>query len=194
MHKSGAAMEDFRAIDRCLAGEEQAFAELIERHKDVVYSLAYHMLGDATEAEDIAQEAFVKAYRSLAGFRREASFRNWLCRIAQGLCIDYLRAHRNERRQRESQLNFEPAAPGPEASFVAREEINQALQRIPAPFRAVLVLRHSQELSYQEIAEILHLPLGTIKTHLRRGRAALKNELEKLRQEEAPLCRNAEEA
>jgi RNA polymerase sigma-70 factor, ECF subfamily len=194
MSKSVAAMEDFRAIDRCLAGEAQAFAELVERHKDVVYSLAYRMLGDATEAEDIAQEAFVKAYRSLASFRREASFRNWLCRIATGLCIDYLRAHRHERRQRESELNFEPAAPGPEESFVAREEINQALQQIPANFRTALILRHMEELSYQEMANILKLPLGTVKTNLRRGRAALKIEIEKLRQNRSSLCRSPEEA
>jgi len=189
-----AAMEDFRAIDRCLAGEKQAFAELVERHKEVVYSIAYRMLDDAGDAEDIAQEAFVKAYRSLATFRREASFRNWLCRIVTGLAIDHLRAHRYERRQRENPVNLEPASPGPEETFVARDEINQALQNIPAPYRSALVLRHMEELSYQEMSAILKLPLGTIKTHLRRGRAALKNEIEKLRQDPPSICRSPEEA
>jgi len=186
--------EDFRIIDRCLAGEQQAFGELIDRHKEVVFSLACGMLGNAEEAEDITQEAFIKAYRSLAGFRREASFRNWVCRIATRLCLDYLRAHREERKRKVSFEEKEPMIAGPETLLAGQTEIAAAFQNLPAQFRTILSLRHLQELSYQEIADLLQLPLGTVKTHLRRGRAALKKELEKLRREESPPLRGYKEA
>ncbi len=184
---------DLEAIARCLAGEQQAFAGLVERHKSVVFSLACHLVNNATEAEDIAQEAFVKAYLSLASFRQECSFRNWLCQITNHLCIDRLRARRAEQKWRVEGEFPEPAHRGHAEALVTQEEVRMALGRLPAHLRAAVVLRHLQELSYEEMAEILRLPLGTVKTHLRRGRAALKKELERLRREEVPVGRKAEE-
>jgi len=191
---SRAAMDaDLEAIDRCLAGEREAFAGLIERHKAVVYSLARHMVGDETEAEDIAQEAFIKAYLSLAGFRRQSSFRNWVCRIATRLCIDRARSRSTERNWVMKEEMPEVSTPGPAETIAAREELRVALGRIPAHLRAAVVLRHLEELSYQEMTEILRLPLGTVKTHIRRGRAALKRELERFRREEARVYEGVEE-
>jgi len=195
MDKAGeAAMDaDLEAMERCLAGDREAFAGLIERHKKVVYSLARHMLGDETEAEDIAQEAFVKAYFSLAKFRRECSFRNWLCQIATRLCIDHLRARRPERKVILQERVMSAGEDGPAEAIGKREMVRTALERLPAYLRAPVVLRHLEELSYQEMAEILRLPLGTVKTRLRRGRAALKKELEGLRREEARVGEGVKE-
>ncbi len=179
-----------------MAGDKQAFAELIERHKNVVYSLAHHMVRDASEAEDVAQEAFVKAYMSLANFRRECSFRNWLCRITTRLCIDHLRAQKPERQwvlKGETPQYAAAAEPEPAEVLATREELALALNKIPAHLRAAVVLRHLEELSYQEMTEILRLPLGTVKTHIRRGRAALKKELENLRKEEMQVRHRLEE-
>lgn len=184
---------DLEAVDRCLAGDKEAFASLIERHKNVVYSLARHMVRNESEAEDIAQEAFVKAYLSLEGFRRECSFRNWLCRITTRLCIDHLRSRKTERAWLLNEEMPEPSQPGPDETLANREELQSALSKIPAHLRAAVVLRHLEDLSYQEIAEILRLPIGTVKTHIRRGRAALKRELERLRKEEAQIGPRLEE-
>lgn len=185
-------MEDFEAVDRCLAGDQQAFAVLVERHKTVVYSLARHMIHDAAEAEDIAQEAFVRAYTSLSSFRKESSFRNWICRIASRLCIDYLRSRRSEKPLTLNEELVDVADPGPAEAIVSQAVLREALDRLPAHLRAALVLRHLEELSYQEMAEILKLPLGTVKTHISRGRAALKKELERLRREEAQAYQRQE--
>ena len=192
---SAAAMDvDLEAVDRCLAGDQQAFGLLVERHKTVVYSLARRMVRNEAEAEDIAQEAFVRAYVSLRSFRRESSFRNWLCRIATRLCIDHLRSRRTEKELTVNEELLDSPRPGPEEEVVVQEQLRLALSRIPAHLRAAVVLRHLEELSYQEMAEILQLPLGTVKTHLRRGRAALKQELEKMRREEAQIYRGAGES
>jgi RNA polymerase sigma-70 factor (ECF subfamily) len=178
--KEGVRDPDMAAVQRCLAGEREAFADLLERHKSVVYSVARHMLKNETEAEDMAQEAFVKAYMNLKGFRGDCSFRNWICRIATHLCIDRLRAQRPEKNRVILEEPWEPATAGPEEAITTREQVRMALGRIPAHLRAAVVLRHLEDLSYEEMAEALKLPMGTVKTHLRRGREALKRELEKL--------------
>jgi RNA polymerase sigma-70 factor, ECF subfamily len=185
---------DLEAIRRCLAGDQQAFTELLERHKAVVYSLARNMLGDATEAEDAAQEAFVKAYFALPNFRRECSFRSWICQITNRLCIDRIRARRAEKGKVAITEIPEPSIEGHDEAIITKEQLNLALSRLPEQFRAILVMRHMEELSYEEIATALDMPLGTVKTQIHRARAALKKEFDRFRDEESGTREGLEEA
>jgi RNA polymerase sigma-70 factor, ECF subfamily len=175
---------DLEAIERCLAGDREAFRVLLDRHQRVVYNLAYHILGDRSEAEDAAQEAFMKAYMALGTFRRESSFKSWLCQITNRLCIDKLRARKTQPKQVALDEVMEPAEPERAEAIITQEEIQQALAKLPAHLKSVLILRHIEDLSYEEISAALEIPIGTVKTHLHRGRSALKAELEKLQQNE----------
>jgi len=175
---------DLEAIDNCLSGDRDAFRGLLERHQRVVYNLARQMLGDATEAEDVAQEAFMKAYMALENFRRECSFRSWVCQITNRLCIDRIRARKAQAKQVSLDDVTEPASPGPDEAIISSEEIKAAMNKLPEHLRSVLMLRHLEELSYEEISTALDMPIGTVKTHLHRGRNALKEELEKIQKME----------
>lgn len=175
-------------ITRCLAGERMAYAVLVERYKDLVYTLVWRMVGDAEEAEDIAQEAFVKAYISLREFRGDSRFSTWLCRIALNRCKDALRSR--ERRpavagSRDGALHLSrlPDEGETPAGALERREREQVLQRalagLPVKYREALVLRHIEGLEYQEIGRILGIPAGAAKVRTFRGREMLRNALER---------------
>lgn len=157
-------------------GDAEAFAELVRRYQDRLYRLAMRMTGDAAAAEDLTQEAFLRAYRALPRFREGAAFAPWLYRIATNLCL-------NHRQRRRPLPNAEEGWSASTEEVVERREIQAAVQRallrLPRHYRVVVVLRHLHDLSYQEIATALELPLGTIKTHLFRARSWLQRELQK---------------
>jgi RNA polymerase sigma-70 factor (ECF subfamily) len=171
-----AASRDLEAIARCLAGERDAFGDLVDRHQHAVFNIAYRMTGRREDAEDLAQDAFLKAYSALREFRGESSFRTWICQIATRVCIDHLRS-----RKETVELNEDLAvtADGPDLStaVVDRQFIAEAIQSLPPHYRAAVILRHLEHRSYQEIADILRLPLATVKTHIRRARARLRERL-----------------
>jgi RNA polymerase sigma-70 factor (ECF subfamily) len=177
--REGLVIDPDRAtIARCRQGERDCFEELVERHKAVVFSLVQRLVKNPTDAEDVAQETFVKAYLSLKRFRGECSFRNWLCQIATRLSIDHLRA-----RRRKPVVNVEVELAGPDPvphQVEARLEadlVTEAMSELPANYRAALELRHVHHFSYAEIAETLKVPLSTVKTHLLRGRFLLRRKL-----------------
>jgi RNA polymerase sigma-70 factor (ECF subfamily) len=145
----------------------------VDRYKGLVFSLARHSVGSADEAEDIAQETFIRAYSRLRHFRGEGNFRNWLCRIATRLCLDHHRA----RRPTESldAAGFDPS--GDPADSDLRQVVSQAIAELPPPYRIAIVLRHLEDLSYQEMADMLGLPVSTVKTHLLRARRRLRDRL-----------------
>lgn len=175
-------------IVRCLAGERQAYAVLVERYKDLVHDLVYRMVGDSDEAEDISQEAFIQAYRSLREFRRESRFSTWLCRIALNRSKDTLR-----RRGREVGLpasrDGEPYVPDvvderetPPVALERREReelVHRTLARLPVRYREVVVLRHIEGLEYREIGAILGIPAGAARVRTFRGREMLRRLLER---------------
>jgi RNA polymerase sigma-70 factor (ECF subfamily) len=179
-----AASQDREAIARCLQGDREAFGDLVDRHQETVFNIAYRMTGQRQDAEDLTQEAFLRAYGALKEFRGESSFRTWICQIATRVCIDHLRARRETL---ELQEDWE--APGGESDFSAsvvdRAVVAAAIGSLPPRYRAAVVLRHVEHLSYQEIAGVLGLPLATVKTHIRRARARLRERL-------APLLREPE--
>ncbi len=177
-----AAVDDERTlVRRGQAGDQDAFARLVERNQAGVYNLMLRMTRDPQEAADLTQEAFLRAWRSLPGFRAEAKFSTWLYRIAYNVCLS---------RRVVSRATFaEPSAaervPMPEREEPPalvlqqerREHVLAAMQTLPPAYRVVLDLYYYRDCTYEEIAAILDLPLNTVKTHLRRAKAALKDRL-----------------
>jgi len=153
-------------------GDPSAFEELVRRHDQRVYNLCLRMLGKPEDARDAAQDAFLSSLRKLSSFRGDARFSTWLHRIAVNACYDTLR--RRQRRPEEA-LPEEPGpAPGDVAEAAAEAvDVQQALLQIPEDFRAVLILHDVQDVAYEEIAEILGVPVGTVKSRLHRGRVAM---------------------
>ena len=176
---------DERAIiARCLAGERAAYATLVERYKGLVHDLVCRMIGDAMEADDIAQEAFVKAYISLRHFRGESRFSTWLCRIALNHCKDVLRRRGREPWIRTAHDEEPPMADADDAPGVALERrewegrLRRALARLPMKYREVLVLRHIEELDFLEVGRLLKISEGTARVRAFRAREMLQRLLE----------------
>lgn len=179
---AGAAWPDDELVWRVRAGETQAFATLVERHKRQVHALAYRMLGSAADAEDAAQETFVRAYTRLATYNPDGRFSSWLLAIASHWCIDCLRAR--GRRGTTVALGRVPESDrfisqydGPEDSALrsaGRDEMHAFLAQLPPQYRLVLTLRYYHELSYNEIAETLGAPVSTVRMRLFRARAMLQ--------------------
>jgi RNA polymerase sigma-70 factor (ECF subfamily) len=167
-------------IRRCLAGEREAYAELVDRYRSMAYTIAYRMVGDADAANDLAQEGFIAAYRNLRDFRFGSRFSTWLCSIVVNKCRDHLRA-RKESVPLEDVPDLRAASPAdPERSASASEVgalLQQALDRLPREYREVLVLKHIEGREYGEIAEMLGVRAGTLKVRAHRGREMLKDVL-----------------
>lgn len=166
---------DSELISRAAGGDSSAFQALVERHRSMVYRVAYQFAGNHHDAEDIAQEVFIKVYRSLDRFRQDAQLSSWMYRIVMNACIDHRRRQSpagatpfgEEAEQR--MLNTPEEAPGPEATAYAGE-LGQVLEaeinRLPQGQRIVFVMRHHQGLKLCEIAEALGLAEGTVKRQL----------------------------
>ena len=180
-------------IERIVAGAKDDFEVLVQRYQGRVYSLAYRLLGDPQEAEDVAQEAFLKAYRNLGRFRAQSSFYTWIYRITSNLALSRLRYLSRRGRGRtesleqlragEDQAIFDPPdpAPGPREKLLERDlesTLSKALDRLPDAYRVVVVLRDIENKSYEEVAKLSGLPLGTVKSRLHEGRAKLQAMLE----------------
>lgn len=168
---------DAALVARARQNDPAAFEQLVRRHQRYVFNVAYRVLGDAIEAEDVTQEAFVRAWRGLPGFREQARFTTWLYRITQNLCLNRLPKLRRELLQVEPFEDMrDDAAPSPPDLFEAQEQmafLHTELRRMPEKYRLVLSLRYLQHLSYEEIAAALDVPLGTVKTHIHRARRLL---------------------
>jgi RNA polymerase sigma-70 factor (ECF subfamily) len=153
-----------------------------------VFNVAYKFVGKHDEAEDLTQDIFLKIFRSLDTFDRRANFQTWLISVSRNLCIDHYRSVRKERETIDRQVDanaLTPAAPdaGPIAALEQRDRVTllrQALARLPESLRTAVVLRDLQELSYQEIADRLHLPEGTVKSRINRGRTELARQVRKI--------------
>jgi len=180
---------DQEAVARCLAGDAEAFSTLVERYGGRVYNIALRITNDSDAANDCAQEAFIRAYRALHQYDPSLPFGPWLFRITTNASLNYVqRWHAHETPVEEFPDKAEPDDAGPESSALRREALDEVLAsmaELPAHYRAALTLRHMQQLSYQEVADALGIPLGTVKTHLHRARAALKVRLAARRKDRA---------
>jgi RNA polymerase sigma-70 factor (ECF subfamily) len=165
-------------LARSRRGDLDAFERLVRVHQDRVYALAYRITGNHEDANDAAQEAFVKAFGGLRQFRGDAAFSTWLHRIASNAALDLVRRRPTAP---PAELPLDLAAPdGPEDVAYRHEvqrRIHTALGRLPAEYRVAVVLRDLQGMAYDEIARVLHLPIGTVRSRISRAREALRVQL-----------------
>lgn len=171
-------------VRRAAAGDQRAFNLLVECYQCRLYNYCYRMVGNADDACDVTQEAFVRAYRNIETFRVGEPFLPWLYRIAHNLCIDHLRRKPSTlsldleieegREPGDGRDNPEDQAQESET----RRLIQEAIADLPPKYRAVMMLRHGQGMSLEEIAQTLSLPLNTVKVHLHRAREQMKNRLQ----------------
>ena len=183
-------MDDLKIIESCLLGNTQMFSRLIDNYKNMVYNLTYRMSNNPQEAEDISQEAFLRAFQSLAHFNPSYKFSTWLYQITLNIIRDkYKKRELNyisldtPVETDDSEFYPQPAdfTNNPEQIIVQQEDsqtIQKAIYSLPLKYREVIVLRHLQDLSYIEIANILKLPPGTVKVRLYRAREQLRKIIE----------------
>jgi RNA polymerase sigma-70 factor, ECF subfamily len=181
-----------KRIKQVLKGDQSAFAELVELYKDKVFQICYRMLGNRHEAEDISQEAFIRAYVNIETFNQKRKFSTWLFRIATNLCIDRIRKKKpdyyldaevagTDGLTMYSQVAADVQMPEDEVeNMELQETIQKEISKLPEKYRSVIVLKYIEELPLQEISEILDMPLGTVKTRVHRGREALRKQLKSL--------------
>ena len=170
-------------------GDQQAFSELVDLYKDKVFQVAYRMLGNVHEAQDVSQEAFLRAYINLESYDINRKFSTWIFRIATNLAIDRLRKkkpdfHLEDQVAGTEDLNYYSQISGedklPEDQVVQQEMqewIQQEIMMLPPKYRSAIILKYMEDLSLKEISEILNLPVATVKTRIHRGREALRKRL-----------------
>ncbi len=181
-------------IQRALDGDQKAFKKLQAKYHEAIYNLIYRMIREKDEVEDLTQEAFIKAFTSLASFNDEYAFSTWLYKIATNNSIDYIRRKKLQTfsidkpiESKESDYSYElpDSTYEPDQEMIQRQRkklMEDAINSLPAKYRQVIHLRHVEEKEYQEIAEMLNLPLGTVKAHIFRAREMLNKYLrDKLR-------------
>ena len=179
-------------IHRCLRGDQRAWDLIVRQHWRKVFNVAYKFVGKHDEAEDLAQDIFLKIFKSLNTFDRRANFQTWLISVSRNLCIDHYRRVRKEREtiNRDvdaAEVQVASTDQGPFAALEQRDRavlLRQALSALPDTLRTAVVMRDLQELSYHEIADRLHLPEGTVKSRINRGRAELARQIRTLRSQD----------
>lgn len=186
------ALAEQELVAAARGGQPDAYGELVRRHQAAVYNVAYRLVGERQQALDLAQETFVRAYRALGSFDAERPFGPWVNRIAANVALSWLQRRRvptvplaRERADGDGDGRAEVPLPDyaaePERVYLAgeaHERLRRAILALPAPYRAVIELRHFQDLAYEEIAAALGIPLSDVKSHLFRARRLLRERLE----------------
>ncbi|WP_332699043.1 RNA polymerase sigma factor SigW [Halalkalibacter lacteus] len=178
-----------RLIREVRKGDQQAFSEIVDLYKDKVYQVAYRMVGNMHEAQDVAQEAFLRAYTNIDRFDINRKFSTWLFRIATNVAIDRLRKkkpdfHLQDEVQGAGGLTFESQLAAdeerPEDQVVTmemQEWVQHEINQLPPKYRTAIILKYLEDLSIKEISEILDIPSSTVKTRIHRGREALRKRM-----------------
>jgi RNA polymerase sigma-70 factor, ECF subfamily len=164
-------------IERCRKGDDVAFTELVERYKDLVYGMIWRLAPDRTQADDLAQDVFLKVHRGLPYFRGEARLSTWIYRIVANVC-----AQARSRPVREVSLERGPEKPPIDppsidasfADFELRDRLEKAIAQLPEQYRFLIAAHHLRGVQYEALAEALNMPLGTVKTHLHRAKRRLR--------------------
>src|SRR3954464_4593910 len=180
-----AQLGDGELVQTAVAGREEGFEELVRRYQRPISAYVYRMVGDYDAALDLTQEVFIKVYGSLSRYKPEYKFSTWIYKIAHNSAVDHLRRHSTREQslmkdfegdQRE--ISIESHRPSPEQESEREErraEIEAVVRQLPSAYRELIVLRHSHDMSYDEIAEVTGLPLGTVKNRLFRAREMMRN-------------------
>jgi RNA polymerase sigma-70 factor (ECF subfamily) len=180
------AVADCELVTRAVSGREDSFEELVRRYQRPIAAYVYRMVGDYDAALDLTQEVFIKVYNSLSRYRSEFKFSTWIYKIAHNSAVDHLRRHSTREQSlmkefdgEQHELPIESHRPSPEQESERAErcaEIEQVVHALPTAYRELVLLRHSHDLSYDEIAEVTGLPLGTVKNRLFRAREVMRHE------------------
>jgi len=181
------SLTDGELIETAITGREDSFEELVRRYQRPITNYVYRMLSDYDASLDVTQEVFIKVYNSLARYSSDYKFSTWLYRIAHNAAIDYMRRNSVSQQSIEAenadgtyQLQIESPRPNPEQERERSEwraEIESVVKCLPTVYRELILLRHAQDLSYDEIADVTGLPLGTVKNRLFRAREAMRDHL-----------------
>ena len=181
--------DDRELITRAREGDEAAFRELLQRYERPVFNICLRMVRNREEAEDLSQDAFMKVFGMLERYNPAYAFSSWLFKITSNLCIDTIRKRKIDTLPMDQPVQSEAGefarqyeSPGddPERVYLKGEKMDQlteAIGGLPPHYRVMIVLRHQQDLSYEEIAEVLDVPLGTVKARIHRAREMLKTRL-----------------
>ncbi|PLX25959.1 MAG: RNA polymerase subunit sigma-24 [Ignavibacteria bacterium] len=181
--------EDKILIADAIAGKQDAYKRLMKKYHNAIYHLIIRMVGNNDDVEDLTQEAFIKAFHSLASFNDEFAFSTWLYKIATNNCIDYLRKRKLKTfsidrplssQDGDQQYEIPDDSHTPDSEILQDQQtstIQYAIDQLPEKYRVVIVMRHQEEKSYEEIADELELPLGTVKAHIFRAREMLYKNL-----------------
>ena len=187
--------DDRAVVEAVLNGQQHRFSELVDRYQSQIVNYVCRMLGRYEDAVDLSQDVFLKAYSALGSYRPQYPFAAWLFRIARNAAIDELRKRRLRTVSLDAPVQFEDGAADreiesadldPEDTYLGIEfadKVSTAIEMLPEKYREPIVLRHTADLSYEEIAETLELPIGTVKTRIFRAREALRRSLTELMDE-----------
>lgn len=185
-------LSDAELVKKCLQGDKQAFEELVVRYQNKIYALSFRYMGNEDDAYDMAQESFIRAYRSMRSFKNDSSFGTWIYRITTNVCLDELR--RRKRRlvplsldeplamRDGDEIEKEVADPSPTADILFEQKefshyIQSVLNQLKAEHKAAIILKDMMDLKYEEIAEVLNCSVGTVKSRLSRARNILRKKL-----------------
>jgi RNA polymerase sigma-70 factor (ECF subfamily) len=184
-------------IQRCLQGDQRAWDLIVRQYWRKVFNVAYKFVGKHDEAEDLTQDIFLKIFKSLDTFDRRANFQTWLISVSRNLCIDHYRSVRKERETISRDVDAADLSPVshdlPADTRLERADrvvmLRRALDKLAPTLRTAVMLRDIQELTYQEIADKLHLPEGTVKSRINRGRTELARQIQKLREQQDAITK-----
>jgi RNA polymerase sigma-70 factor (ECF subfamily) len=177
---------DVILIKKCIEGDTQAFSEMVRRYKKLIYNIIYNIIYNKDEVNDIAQEVFIKIYKSLDKYNPQYKFSTWCAKIATNHCYDVLKKKRIECVPIENAYGLYSQEDTPENSYIKREQrdrINHEIMKLPEKYRILLILYHKNGLSYEEISQVLDEPMSIIKNRIYRARQMLKNKLASERKE-----------
>lgn len=185
----GNSSDESTIINRFKRGEKEAFEDLVLKYQDRIYNLCCHILGNTHEAEDAAQDTFIKAYQKLIDFKPEASLYTWLYRIAVNTCLDYKKRPfwGSLFTKSEGEASIDETAsdwPSPETLYESKQiaiALHNSIRKLPPKLRTIIVLNEIEGLSYSEIADILEISIGTVKSRISRAREELQTQLKYLR-------------
>ncbi len=180
-------LTDYELVQKCLNGEKEYFSEIITRHKNLVYSVVLRMVNNQDDANDLAQEVFIKVYKNLDKYFPDFKFSTWIVKITTNHVIDYRRKKKYETVSMEEVEYKLISQSSPEQDCLEKEErlaLNELLNNLPDIYKVPIVLYHQQGLSYQEISEAINEPLSKVKNRIFRGRKILKEELLKMKEGE----------
>ena len=176
-------------IKKAIEGDEAAYRNLLENYRGALYNLLFKMVRNKEETEDLVQEAFMKAFKALPSFNEEYAFSTWLYKIAINNCIDHMRKKKLktysmntpvQSKDGELDREFPDTSMSPDKSILSEEKSNiieTAIDELPENYKTAIIMRHSEEKSYEEISRILNIPLGTVKARIFRAREMLKKKL-----------------